>query len=55
MPDAGAKRALIEHRPWLFASLVAGIGYYFLWNNPIAGAWLILLKGAGVGFLERLQ
>lgn len=46
-----AKRALIEHRPWLFASLVAGIAYYFLWNNPIGGAWLIALKGAGVGFL----
>ena len=44
-------RALIEHRPWLAASLVAGVGYYFLWNNPIAEAWLILLKGAGVGFL----
>ena len=51
MPEAETKRALIEHRPWLFASLVAGIAYYFLWNNPIAGAWLILLKGAGVGFL----
>jgi len=45
------KRALIEHRPWLLASLAAGVAYYFLWNNPIAGAWLIALKGAGVGFL----
>jgi uncharacterized membrane protein YhhN len=45
------KRALIEHRPWLFASLVAGVGYYFLWNNPVGEAWLILLKGGGVGFL----
>ena len=45
------KRALIEHRPWLLASLVAGVAYYFLWNNPIGGLWLILLKGAGVGLL----
>jgi uncharacterized membrane protein YhhN len=45
------KRALIEHRPWLVASLVAGIGYYFLWNNPVGEIWLIALKGAGVGFL----
>lgn len=51
MLETGAKRALIEHRPWLFASLVAGIAYYFLWNNPIGGAWLIALKGAGVGLL----
>lgn len=45
------KRALIEHRPWLLASLTAGIAYYFVWNNPIGGIWLIALKGAGVGFL----
>ncbi|MDJ0977765.1 MAG: lysoplasmalogenase family protein [Erythrobacter sp.] len=46
-----ARRALIEHRPWLAASLLAGVAYYFLWNNAIGGIWLILLKGAGVGFL----
>lgn len=46
-----SKRALIEHRPWLLASLVAGIAYYFLWNNPLGGIWLIGLKGAGVGLL----
>lgn len=45
------KRALIEHRPWLLASLIAATAYYFLWNNPIGGLWLILLKGAGVGLL----
>ncbi len=45
------KRALIEHRPWLLASVVAATAYYFLWNNPIGGVWLILLKGAGVGLL----
>lgn len=46
-----AHRALIEHRPWLLASLVAGIAYYFLADNPVGGVWLIMLKGAGVGFL----
>ncbi len=45
------KRALIEHRPWILASLVAGIAYFFLADAPIGGAWLILLKGAGVGLL----
>jgi len=43
--------ALIDHRPWLLASLVACVAYYFLWDNPIGEVWLILLKGAGVGFL----
>ncbi|MHA7818381.1 MAG: lysoplasmalogenase family protein [Erythrobacter sp.] len=45
------KHALIEHRPWLLASVAAALAYYFLWNNPIGGLWLILLKGAGVGLL----
>lgn len=45
------KRALIEHRPWLLASVVAACAYYFLWNNPVGEIWLILLKGAGVGLL----
>ena len=45
------KRALLEHRPWLLAGVIASLAYYFLWNNPIGGVWLILLKGAGVGFL----
>ncbi|MEM9084603.1 MAG: lysoplasmalogenase family protein [Pseudomonadota bacterium] len=45
------KRALIEHRPWLLASLIAGVSYYFVWNNALPEVWLMLLKGAGVGFL----
>ena len=44
-------RALIKHRPWLLASLVAGISYFFVSDAPIGGAWLMLWKGAGVGFL----
>ncbi len=45
------KRALIEARPWILASVTAAIAYYFLWNNPIGGLWLILLKGSAVGLL----
>ncbi len=43
--------ALVEHRPWLLASIAAAIAFYFLWNNPIGGVWLIGLKGAALGFL----
>ena len=53
-----AKTALIEHRPWLLASVIASITYFLLSDNPfgtlypaIGGVWLILLKGAGVGLL----
>jgi len=45
------KRALIEHRPYLLASLASAVAFYFLSDNPIGGVWLILLKGAGVGLL----
>lgn len=45
------KGALIDQRPWLLASVAAAVAYYFLWNNPIGGLWLILIKGAGVGLL----
>lgn len=47
-----AKRALVEHRPWLLASVVAACAHYFLRNNPVGeGVWGILLKGAGVALL----
>ena len=46
-----AKTALLEHRPYLLAGVIASIAYYFLWNNPIGEVWLILLKGSAVGFL----
>lgn len=45
------KRALIQHRPWLLASLAAAIAFYFLRDDAIPGVWLYLLKGAGVGLL----
>ncbi|MEZ5682402.1 MAG: lysoplasmalogenase family protein [Erythrobacter sp.] len=45
------RRALVEHRPWLLASLVAGVTYLFVMDDPIGGVWLMMWKGAGVGFL----
>lgn len=51
------KRALIEHRPWLLAAVISSIAFYFLRDNQAGGgfalaeAFLIPLKGAGVGFL----
>lgn len=45
------KRALIEQRPWLLLSLVAGISYFFIRNDvlpdPFEWAW----KGTGVALL----
>lgn len=45
------KRALIEHRPWLLASIAAAIGFFLLSDAAIGGIWLIALKGASVGLL----
>jgi YhhN family len=47
-----AKRALIEQRPWLLASIVAATAFYFLRDNPVGeGTWGLLAKGASVGLL----
>ncbi|WP_379921324.1 lysoplasmalogenase family protein [Erythrobacter sp. R86502] len=44
-----AKQALIEHRPWLLASIVCATGFYFLRDNPIGeGVWGYVLKGGSV-------
>lgn len=45
------QRALIEQRPWLLASLIAGISYWFVADSWIPGLYLILWKGAGVALL----
>ncbi|HQS97792.1 MAG: lysoplasmalogenase [Novosphingobium sp. 17-62-19] len=45
------KRALIERRPWLVASLVAGVSYWLAAKGQVPGLWLILWKGAGVALL----
>lgn len=45
------KRAFAEERPWLVASLVAGISYYFVRNSEVPGLYLMAWKGAGVALL----
>ncbi len=45
------RRALVKQRPWLLASLVAGLTYFFVMDDPIGGLWLMLWKGAGVALL----
>ncbi len=45
------KRALVEHRPWLLASIAAAVAFYFLRDEAIGGVQLMLLKGAAVGCL----
>jgi uncharacterized membrane protein YhhN len=45
------KRALIEKRPWLLASLVVGIGYYFVAQSPVPDLFEWAIKGAGVALL----
>lgn len=43
--------ALAERRPWLLASLAAGISYWFIAGSALPGLLLIVWKGAGVGLL----
>lgn len=45
------KRALIERRPWLLASLAAGISFYFVKDSQLPGLYQIAWKGAGVALL----
>lgn len=44
-------RAIVESRPYLLLSLLFGISYFFVSDSNIPGAFLILWKGLGVGFL----
>lgn len=46
-----AKRALVEHRPWLLAALAAATAYYVLQGTIKVEPIEIALKGAGVGLL----
>lgn len=46
------KRALIEKRPWLLASLIAGISFYFVQSGDVPGLYLMAWKGAGVALLS---
>lgn len=45
------KRALVEKRPWLLASLIAGISFYFVRHGQVPGLYLMAWKGAGVALL----
>lgn len=45
------KRALIQKRPWLLASLVAAISFYFV-RHGLEGVQLMAWKGAGVALLS---
>lgn len=55
--DANAKgramprRALIEKRPWLAASIAAALAYFALRNSALPEIWLIPLKGAACALL----
>ena len=47
-----SKRALIDKRPILLASMAVALAYYALRQSPVVPElWLIPLKGAGVGLL----
>lgn len=43
--------ALIDHRPWLLASLAAATSYFFFRDEPVPGLLLIVWKGAAVACL----
>lgn len=45
------KRALVEKRPLLLASLVAALAFYGLRNGALPGVYLMLLKGAPMALL----
>lgn len=45
------KIALIQHRPWLLASLVGAIAYYALRTGGMDDMALVAMKGSAVGFL----
>jgi len=45
------KRALVEQRPWLLASLIAGISFWLVKDGALGGLFKMAWKGAGVAFL----
>lgn len=45
------ERALIDKRPWLVASLIAGISYYFVRGDLLPDIYEWALKGSGVALL----
>ena len=47
------RRALLDNRPWLLASLAAGIAFYVLRDSAVPGLYLALLKALGCAFLAN--
>lgn len=45
------RRALVDHRPWLLAGVIAAVAYYFLQGSIKVEPIEIAIKGLGVGFL----
>lgn len=45
------RRALVDHRPWLLAGVIAAVDYYFLQGSIKVEPIEIAIKGLGVGFL----
>lgn len=45
------RRALIERRPWLLASIAAAIGNFALQDSAVPGLYLLVLKGLPVALL----
>jgi uncharacterized membrane protein YhhN len=45
------QRARLEKRPWLLASLIAGISYYFIRHGAVPDIYEWAWKGAGVALL----
>ena len=45
------QRALIDRRPWLLVSLIAGISFYFVKDSHLPGLYQMIWKGAGVALL----
>ena len=51
MPKAPARRALTEKRPFLLASIVAALAFYYLRSGPWPELWFIPIKGAATALL----
>jgi uncharacterized membrane protein YhhN len=46
-----ARRALVEKRPYLLASIAAALAYYLLRDGALGEIYVALIKGAGVALL----
>ncbi len=45
------RRAIIESRPWLLASVIAAVSYYIVQDGDVPGLYLIVWKAAAAGLL----